>query len=1370
MTGQNKYGSVGFELTRAGCQSHAECGGTEYCDSERFCFDCSACGASLDVFDQTVGGECPSKCNVATFTVGSTLPPNARGDENNQIGMVRDVVKPGTPHYNALAEFVDANGNNWLASTRAVELMVKLAGLVAVHPHFNGVLNAGLVVETAYEEAAYGIAANDVTFHHEGRALVFKLGGPGSVGTPSLADTSTLARMAFYVGFGWIEIVSDAKVYVSVPSAVCNGPVDLGFLLDASLSIEDPRPWLHDGVPGTFGKKVLPFVNSVTSSFDVGQGDEQTRVAVASFSTSSQSSIHFDFNSQQSGVTSAAAVVQIPYLFGQTHTSEALAMIRTGMYVPSAGMRPDSDGVPKVLIVVTDGKANEGHHPRAEAEKLHSAGVDVFAIGVGQADESEINAIASNPDEDHAYMVKSFSTIDKIVLQITNAACSAAAPVECGAAPLSAVTTEGEFTYFAVEGVAAAAATITIEATSGSVAAFGSTEVETPGPFAKNNGASLTAAAGSSGTFYITISAANKDTIYVGVQGKSSGVAAFKLSADCTATTAPSTTTATTTTSTSTTSTSTSTYTTTNAASCAARGFEQSKCDLGMYMINPLPIVACEGAVCQSFECCEVTTTTSTSTSTSTATTTTSTATTSTATTTTKVTTRPTNDDEVPGSDDENDDGTSNDDTDEMDDFGYAYEDDDFGGALCDVNSAEGVVLCTDAGGNEPVGFDWGWGNGDLEPVPENASIGFSVLTIPAPTLTTTGEPSETTFSIKKGSFKAYRRGNLGGTPGTAAQRDRRAITDTFPAAVNPSDLAFAINSTTGELTVSGPLDYETRSSYPFSIRLEVNSTNNYTAIVFVNVTIAPVDCPAGAWSETGTYPCALHSVCPDGHNETQAPTPTSDRACINLLSSEKDDKKAGLIVGLILLFLLLLILLLLFCCKRKREEEKEVAEKAAASDEFLPSTKGGISDVATPAAAPVYGLAAASTAPKGVTAPLAAVKVDQPYKMATGAPLYETAGAYGPGGTMAPASGALYDAAGGAGEQPYDPFGKSGKPVYGMAASGNVAAGSSPTYETAAGGNGGAPTYDTAAAAANAAVAAALGVEKPAYGLASGHQQPMYDTAGNQQPMYDTAGAYNAAAAGAGADGGPMYDAAGGGGQSLSKHPSFSEGAPMYDVAGGQVHSAGAGEYDAASSALLNAGGAQHPLPEALYDQAGASGGSVRRSTSYDHALNTAGLPSSEPMYAMASGDAGSDNDAKLNAAPIRGQPQYAVGSSGPATYDTASGGAAGATDTYDQGAAAAAEQQYDVASSTPASTAAGARNQAAATRAGPGPIATYDVAGTISESSATDGVSQPAGDALYDAATPASASLQAYDIASDGLRVKSVRRGNPLFNDSST
>jgi hypothetical protein len=51
-------GDFGFNITRVKCSSHSVCASTRYCDTEGFCYDCSACATALDAFD----GVCPTKC------------------------------------------------------------------------------------------------------------------------------------------------------------------------------------------------------------------------------------------------------------------------------------------------------------------------------------------------------------------------------------------------------------------------------------------------------------------------------------------------------------------------------------------------------------------------------------------------------------------------------------------------------------------------------------------------------------------------------------------------------------------------------------------------------------------------------------------------------------------------------------------------------------------------------------------------------------------------------------------------------------------------------------------------------------------------------------------------------------------------------------------------------------------------------------------------------------------------------------------------------------------------------------------------------------------------------------------------------------
>ena len=96
---------------------------------------------------------------------------------------------------------------------------------------------------------------------------------------------------------------------------------------------------------------------------------------------SSSVKIEFNLGDHSTKADVLQAIDNIAYTSGGTRTSLALRTVRTEMLVESAGMRPVSEGIPRVAIVVTDGAANPGYEPAAEALKLHANDVNVFAIG-----------------------------------------------------------------------------------------------------------------------------------------------------------------------------------------------------------------------------------------------------------------------------------------------------------------------------------------------------------------------------------------------------------------------------------------------------------------------------------------------------------------------------------------------------------------------------------------------------------------------------------------------------------------------------------------------------------------------------------------------------------------------------------------------------------------------------------------------------------------------------------------------------------------------------------------------------------------------------------------------------------------------------
>jgi len=118
-------------------------------------------------------------------------------------------------------------------------------------------------------------------------------------------------------------------------------------------------------------------------------------------------------------VQTAVSALQLPG--GGTRTSLGLANIRTTVMTAAAGARGPS--IPKVLVVMTDGLASIGYEPEAEATLLKNEGVTILAIGIGLANASQLQQIASSPE--HVFAVDVFAELPEIVGQIDTLACGA---------------------------------------------------------------------------------------------------------------------------------------------------------------------------------------------------------------------------------------------------------------------------------------------------------------------------------------------------------------------------------------------------------------------------------------------------------------------------------------------------------------------------------------------------------------------------------------------------------------------------------------------------------------------------------------------------------------------------------------------------------------------------------------------------------------------------------------------------------------------------------------------------------------------------------------------------------------------------------
>uniref|UniRef100_A0A8C7ZU30 Collagen, type XIV, alpha 1a n=1 Tax=Oryzias sinensis TaxID=183150 RepID=A0A8C7ZU30_9TELE len=155
---------------------------------------------------------------------------------------------------------------------------------------------------------------------------------------------------------------------------------------------------------------VRMFLENLVDAFDVGI--DKTRIGLAQYSGDPR--IEWHLNTYHTKDAVIDAIKNMPYKGGNTLTGLALTFILENCFKPEFGARED---VPKIGILITDGKSQDNVIP--PAERLQEAGVELFAIGVKNADENELRSIASEPDATHVYNVADFNIMSSIVEGLT---------------------------------------------------------------------------------------------------------------------------------------------------------------------------------------------------------------------------------------------------------------------------------------------------------------------------------------------------------------------------------------------------------------------------------------------------------------------------------------------------------------------------------------------------------------------------------------------------------------------------------------------------------------------------------------------------------------------------------------------------------------------------------------------------------------------------------------------------------------------------------------------------------------------------------------------------------------------------------------
>ncbi len=81
----------------------------------------------------------------------------------------------------------------------------------------------------------------------------------------------------------------------------------------------------------------------------------------------------------------------------------------------------DDKGVPKIVIVITDGASNDKLQTLTQAKRIKDRGFNIISIGIGKLKEDELIGMASSPND--VYKVDDFDKVLLILSSISRTAC-----------------------------------------------------------------------------------------------------------------------------------------------------------------------------------------------------------------------------------------------------------------------------------------------------------------------------------------------------------------------------------------------------------------------------------------------------------------------------------------------------------------------------------------------------------------------------------------------------------------------------------------------------------------------------------------------------------------------------------------------------------------------------------------------------------------------------------------------------------------------------------------------------------------------------------------------------------------------------------
>ncbi|KAM5291861.1 collagen alpha-6(VI) chain [Ctenodactylus gundi] len=244
--------------------------------------------------------------------------------------------------------------------------------------------------------------------------IIYSVGVFGSNVT-QLEEISGRREMVFYVeNFDILQHIEDELVLgICSPREECKRieVLDVVFVIDSSGSIDyDEYNIMKD------------FMIGLVKKADVGK--HQVRFGALKYADDPQVLFYLDDLDTKMDVISVLQNDQP--MGGNTYTAEALGFA-DHMFTEPRGSRLHN-GVPQVLIVITDGESHDAEKLNTTAKALRDKGILVLAVGIAGANPVELLAMAGSSDK--YYFVETFGGLKGIFSDVSDSVCNSS-KIDC---------------------------------------------------------------------------------------------------------------------------------------------------------------------------------------------------------------------------------------------------------------------------------------------------------------------------------------------------------------------------------------------------------------------------------------------------------------------------------------------------------------------------------------------------------------------------------------------------------------------------------------------------------------------------------------------------------------------------------------------------------------------------------------------------------------------------------------------------------------------------------------------------------------------------------------------------------------------------